>query len=367
MSQERARNESRIHTIPPPSDDDPEEWRKLPEELQLSKYQVSSLGRIKNVKTGHILSSKPRKDGYIGCSLFLDNKTQKCFSVHILVAKTFIPNEFNKETVNHINVKKHDNRVINLEWATQSEQKYKENNKPFTSRGKPIIQRDLEGNFIKRWEKGVDASKKVGISRTSISNSASGRTKTSGGFIWEYCQEDKKDLEGEIWKQISEEEYDNVFVSNLGRIKMKDNNPFYGTSIESGYYTTNLFNKIKKKYKKSKVHRLVCQAFLPNPDNKPLVNHLDENKSNNKLENLAWATNQENLNHSLDLRGRISTNCLSRIVLQIQNGIVINEYPSIHQASIKNGIPYYFIQRKCNGTQAQSGEFKWIFKTVEIL
>jgi HNH endonuclease/NUMOD4 motif len=363
MSQERARNESRIHTIPSPSDDDPEEWRNLPKNLQLSKYQVSSLGRIKNVKSGHILSSKPRKDGYIGCSLYLDdNVIRKNFSVHILVAKTFIPNKNNKETVNHINVKKHDNRVINLEWSTYSEQKYKENNKPRITRGKPIIQRDLQGNFIKRWEKIVDATKELVIRESSISHALSGKQKQSGGFIWEYCNEDKKDLEGEIWKQISEE-YNTSFVSNFGRIKMKDNMPHYGTPNESGYCETSLFNKIKKKYKTFLVHRLVCQAFLPNPDNKPIVNHLDENKSNNKLENLVWTTHSENTNHSLDLHGRISTNCLSRIVLQIQNGIVINEYPSIRQAAIKNGIPKATMSDKCYGRMKQKGEFVWIFKT----
>jgi hypothetical protein len=368
MRQERARNESRIHTIPPPSDDDPEEWRHLPEGLLLSKYQVSSLGRIKNAKTGYILSTNSNKEGYVRCNLFLDDKNRKNFNIHILVAKVFILNEDNKETVNHINTEKKDNRVINLEWATYSEQKYKENNKPRTCIGKPVIQRDLQGNFIKRWEKAVYASKELGIRQSSISAVLSGRAKTSGGFIWEYCEEDKKDLEGETWKQLSEEEYDSTFVSNLGRIKIKGNNPHYGTLNPNGYCVTNLFNKIKKKYSILRVHRLVCQAFLPNPDNKPFVNHLDENKENNKLENLAWVTNQENAIHSLELHSRISTNCRSRIVLQMKDNKIINEYPSIHQASIKSGIEYTTISNRCKGKYKQKGdsEFEWIFKTEEI-
>jgi hypothetical protein len=366
MSQERIKNESRIHTIPPPSDDDPEEWRNLPENLLLSKYQVSSLGRIKNVKSGHILSTKSNKGGYVCCTLFLDDKTRKHFSIHILVAKTFIPNEDNKETVNHINIKKNDNRVINLEWATYSEQKYKENNKPRTCIGKPVIQRDLQGNFIKRWEKTVDAAKELVIRQSSISHALSGRTKTSGEFIWEYCEEDNKDFVGEIWKKISEE-YD-TFVSNFGRIRKNGRNPHYGTLMEDGYYRTNLFNKIENIYKNFRVHRLVCQAFLPNPDNKPFVNHLDENKENNKLENLAWVTNLENMNHSLDLRGRISTNCRSRIVLQMKDDKIINEYPSINQAAIKSGFSVSTISNRCKGRYKQKGEseFEWIFKTEEI-
>lgn len=353
--------QSRIHTIPQPSDDDPEEWRQLPEDLKLSKYQVSSLGRIKNIK-GHILSDKPKKSGYVCYKLYLDGKTLKNLAVHVLVAKTFIPNELNKDSVNHINTVKNDNRVINLEWATHAEQKYKENNKPITAIGKSIIQYDLEGNFIKRWEKLVDAEKELGINHRSICSAASGRTKTSGGFIWKYCDEEKKDLENEIWKQLSEDEYDNTFVSNLGRIKSKGNNPFFGTLMDNGYYRTNLFNKKEGKYRGKLVHRLICKAFAPNPENKPIVNHKDENRTNNNIENLEWVTQQENTNHSLDLHARVASNCRSRIVLQIQDGKIIKEFPSIRQAALKTEIPGTTISYRCRQKSPQSG-IAWIFKT----
>jgi hypothetical protein len=90
---------------------------------------------------------------------------------------------------------------------------------------------------------------------------------------------------------------------------------------------------------------------------------LDENKSNNKLENLKWTTHSENTNHSLDLHGRISTNYRSRIVLQMKDGIVINEFPSIRQAAIKNEIPKATMSDKCYGRMKQKGEFVWSFKT----
>lgn len=354
MNQTRVRRE-----IPEPSKDDPEEWRNLPEELKLSKYQVSYLGRIKNIKTGYILSTNPTKELYIRCSLYLDDNTKKHFSVHIIVAKTFIPNDSNKKTVNHINKIKNDNRVINLEWSSHSEQNYKENKNIWTKKGRKIVQCDLKGKIIKKWEKIADAEKELRI--THISDALSGRIKQTGGFIWKYCEEDSKDLDNEIWKEVSEE-YD-IFVSNLGRIKTKGNNPQYGTLLESGYYSTKLFNKNEKKYKHFQVHRLVCLAFLSNPENKPVVNHKDENKSNNKLENLEWMTHKENANHSLDLNERIVSNCRSRIVLQIQNGIVINEYPSIYQASLKCKICRNFIENRCNGRYKQKGEYVWMFKT----
>ena len=109
-----------------PSKNDIEIWKELPIDLLLSKYQVSNLGRIKNKRTQYVLTQNPRSDGYISNSLFFDDNSHKSYYIHVLVAKTFIDNPENKPTVNHINVNKSDNRVINLEWATYSEQSYKE-------------------------------------------------------------------------------------------------------------------------------------------------------------------------------------------------------------------------------------------------
>ena len=65
-----------------------------------------------------------------------------------------------------------------------------------------------------------------------------------------------------------------------------------------GYLTVELFKN--KKGKTHKIHRLVAEAFLPNDDNKPLVNHKDGNKQNNHVSNLEWCTYSENLKHAWD-------------------------------------------------------------------
>jgi hypothetical protein len=75
----------------------------------------------------------------------------------------FIDNPENKPTVNHINIKRDDNRVINLEWATYSEQSYKENRNKYTTTGKSVNQYDLNGNFIKTWNKAIDAENELKI------------------------------------------------------------------------------------------------------------------------------------------------------------------------------------------------------------
>ena len=67
-----------------------------------------------------------------------------------------------------------------------------------------------------------------------------------------------------------------------------------GSLGKSGYYTTTLTKNHESKA--FRVHRLIALTFIPNPENKPIVNHLDENKSNNNVSNLAWATAEENVN-----------------------------------------------------------------------
>jgi hypothetical protein len=94
-------------------------------------YQISDIGEVKSLpkehryglKTEKILKPKGDKDGYYRVSLCKNGKV-KDFKIHRLVAINFIDNPINKPTVNHINGKRNDNRLENLEWATHSEQNY---------------------------------------------------------------------------------------------------------------------------------------------------------------------------------------------------------------------------------------------------
>ena len=354
--------------IPELNENDEEIWKDLPQELLLSKYQVSNLGRIKNKRTEYILTQNPRKDGYVSNSLFLDNNTHKSILIHILIAKTFIDNPENKLTVNHINIKRYDNRVINLEWDTHSEQSYKENKKKYKhTTGKSINQYDLKENFIKTWDKAIDAENELNINRKNILKVLKGERKQSGGFIWKYNIENTL-IDGEIWKDCPlGNDYDKVRTSNLGRIKVKDNNPTYGTLRKNGYCDIKIFNNKEKKYKSFRVHRLVCLTFLENPENKPFVNHKDENRSNNKLDNLEWMTNKENVNHSLNLNNRVKENKRSKIVVQIDPNTnkVIKEFQSISVAAKETNTNYNSISWCCKKFRGQkfAGGYKWSYKS----
>ncbi len=82
-----------------------------------SHYEVSSMGKVRNILTGKLLTPYDDGKGYMRVKI-----DGKCLRLHILVATAFIPNAEHKPTVNHIHGNKKDNRASQLEWATYSEQ-----------------------------------------------------------------------------------------------------------------------------------------------------------------------------------------------------------------------------------------------------
>lgn len=159
---------------------DKEIWKDI-----YAEYQVSNLGRVYSKKTNKLLRPALDSWGYLQVCLYVNGKpTSK--KVHRLVAEAFIPNLENKKTINHKDGNKLNNRVDNLEWATDSEQQihaYKIGLRK--KHNKKVNQYDLQGNFIKTWDSSLIAENKLNIGH-HIGECCKGKRKTTGGYIWKY-------------------------------------------------------------------------------------------------------------------------------------------------------------------------------------
>lgn len=183
----------------------------------------------------------------------------------------------------------------------------------------------------------------------------------------------------EIWKDIKG--YENCYqVSNLGNVRsvsrvIQSKNghgimecTFQGKILslglnKKGYLSVGLSKNGKGKT--YRVHRLVAEAFIPNPMNLPQVNHKDENTANNRVENLEWCTNKYNINygnwkkHQSEIR--INHPRYSKRVKQIdEDGNVIMIFPSISEAKRITGISH--IGTVANGKRNTSGGYRWEFE-----
>lgn len=168
-------------------------------------------------------------------------------------------------------------------------------------------------------------------------------------------------------------------VSNIGRVMSLDrtiisNNgklmPFVGRVLKyrtgsRGYpYLTLSSTNIRKTVK---VHRLVAESFIPNPHSKPQVNHIDENKLNNKVSNLEWCSAKENCNHGthnfrVSLNGRNSpTKSLSVFQFSL-NGKFIKRWDSLCEIERQLGFLHSNISTCCYGVKKSMNGFIWCFE-----
>lgn len=268
---------------------DNENWKIIPIN---SNYEASTFGRIRNIKMKNVLTPFKYKNGYLGIGLrgmYGNPQKRKTFKLHYLIAITYLPNPENKKTINHIDKNRENNKLNNLEWSTHKEQmKHQQEINP--------------PNYKDKSKKGI----------SDLSNID----------------------ENEKWKLISENEsfkdYKYYEISNYGRLKYKIQSKYkitLGSKSADGYRRASLTGNNNKL--STGIHRLVALLFIPNPENKSYVNHIDGNKENNNSSNLEWTTPSENSQHA---HNKGLNNSKKNIYQLDENNKIINDFDSLKKA-----------------------------------
>lgn len=177
-------------------------------------YQVSNLGNVRSLRYGNNgpnqkgtgvknLKRIVNSAGYYVVNLYKGGKMKQYF-VHRLVAVAFIPNPIMLNEIDHINTNRLDNRINNLRWVT-----HKENiNNPISSArrldkciktlktikgrlhhsSKRVEQYTKDGALVKVWDSMSDVRRELGIDSGSLTKACKGIQKSTGGFVWRYCE-----------------------------------------------------------------------------------------------------------------------------------------------------------------------------------
>lgn len=155
-------------------------------------------------------------------------------------------------------------------------------------------------------------------------------------------------------KQISA--FDGYSVTDDGRVfSYKSNKWLVPRDNGTGYLYVGL--KTDKQYN-CYIHRLVAEAFIPNPDNLPCVNHKDENKHNNTVDNLEWCSYEYNNNYGE--HNKKIAKAMSRAIYQIdKDGNIVNIWESAREAENATGVCNQNIAKVLKGKRQYAGGYEW--------
>jgi hypothetical protein len=237
--------------------------------------------------------------------------------------------------------------------------KFKDNDHIPPSYNIAVCQFNIDGSFIEEFANIKEAANKTNTNMTNIYKCCEKiyqkSVNTDGGFsIWEYKTDKfKNEPIGKIIEGLS-----NYIILENSQIYSKSNHKYLKPSINgNGYYRLTL-KRDNGKRSTLFVHRLVMLAYRG--ESTLSVNHINSDKSDNRLENLEYVTGAENSKHAYD---KGNAQHLKKAVHQIhiKTGKIINTYSSINEASRVSNIRNSNIARVCSKSHLSAGGYKWRF------
>ena len=167
----------------------------------------------------------------------------------------------------------------------------------------------------------------------------------------------------ELWKEI--EGYSNYMISNLGRVKSLNYNRTKKEKImkfnthPNGYLMIMLSKNNKQKV--FPIHRLVAEHFIPNPENKPCIDHINTIRTDNRVDNLRWVTHKENMNNP------ITKEKISKQVKQLTiDGKLVKIWNSNRDIEKELGYYHSTISYCCNGKQKTAYGYIWKYEGEKV-
>lgn len=180
-----------------------------------------------------------------------------------------------------------------------------------------------------------------------------------------------------VWRPVVG--YEGLYeVSNTGQVRslFRYKKVLKPNMAKTGYCTVELFKSGESK--RLLIHRLVAKAFIPNPDNFPQINHKDENRSNNSVDNLEWCTAKYNMHYNNGIERRTANRnydsellretarrngkTVSKPVLQIDKDEIIARFESAKAASLATWINHTHICDVANGKRKTAGKYNWVYE-----
>lgn len=310
-------------------------------------YKISNYGDIFSMISNKMLKSRMDYNGYVYTKL---NYKSSIF-VHQLVYRTFKGKIKKGKQIDHRDQKRNNNYIENLRQVTASENGL--NKEPVVQSGRSIQQYSLDNVFIKEWKSLEEIKTTSDIKTCKIRACCNGSRLTSSGFKWKYTN--KIIDTSEYYSIITNDNrsYSNYKINNESKI-INNYNVLMKSHISGGYYVITLKSDCNE-YIGFKINRLVAMTFIPNDNPDYIeVNHLDENRLNNHVDNLQWCTHKQNITYSCGMKVN---------QINIKSNEIIKSFDSISDANA------YFNKRRddngirlvCHNKRKTAHGYKWSF------